>query len=171
MGSSQVQCLQPPCCTTVWFTDVENEEEKCPFPYYFHNFIFSTQQAVFKTLKREKTQKHKTPSPQETGKKAQLRTATTAPPRREQSFWRGSKQNLVSNPACLQSWNLQKSDVVVSSSSSRLLIKEGSDLPQNALVRIKFSPRDCFTCSPPIAATPGRTNPTKKKTKKNRRIV
>jgi hypothetical protein len=35
---------------------VENEEEeKCPLPYYFHNLIFSTQQAVFKTFKRKKT--------------------------------------------------------------------------------------------------------------------
>ncbi len=61
---SQVQCLQPPCCTTVWFTNVENEEEKCPFPYYFHNLIFSTQQAVFKTFKRKKNIETRDPKPQ-----------------------------------------------------------------------------------------------------------
>jgi len=75
---------------------VENEEEKCPLPYYFHNLIFSTQQAVFKTFKRKKTEKHKTPSPQETGKKAQLRTATTAPPRRDNHS--GEEVNKTSCP-------------------------------------------------------------------------
>jgi hypothetical protein len=54
----------------------------------------------------QKKKKHRNTRPQAPKKQAQLRTATTAPPRRGQSFWRGSKQNLVSNPACLQSWNL-----------------------------------------------------------------
>jgi hypothetical protein len=42
---------------------VENEEEKCPFPYYFHNLIFSTQQAVFKTFKRKKNIETQDPNP------------------------------------------------------------------------------------------------------------